>query len=60
MLLTYLALVSVIGQTGIYSTLESPFPLCSKSTAWMAGSCQEMLDLRQIGHSKRPRMINNN
>lgn len=55
-LLTYLALVSVIGQTGMYSTLESPLPLCSKSTAWMAVACQQALDLRRSGQKKWPRM----
>lgn len=55
-LLTYLALVPVIGQTGIYRTLESPLPLCSKSTAWMAASCQETLNWKQNGSRGWPVM----
>ena len=35
--LTYSALASVVGQAGIYMTLESPLPWWTLSTAWIAG-----------------------
>ena len=33
----YSAFPSVTGQTGMYMTLESDFPMCTLSTAWIAG-----------------------